>query len=585
MQNNLSTETSPYLLQHANNPVHWYPWGDEALKKAREENKPILLSIGYAACHWCHVMAHESFEDQATADLMNELFVNVKVDREERPDLDKIYQTTHALLTQRSGGWPLTVFVSPDTLTPFFSGTYFPRETRNQLPPFKDVLKKINEIYRERQPDVLKQNDSLRTVLQKTISAPADTIVLDAKPLKATVDALSETFDEINGGFGDAPKFPHPSILEFLLEEKSAMVLTTLLCMAEGGIYDQLRGGFFRYSVDKKWEIPHFEKMLYDNGQLLFIYALASKILDEPYFADVAKETAHWAIVEMQAPEGGYYSTLDADSEGHEGKFYVWNLSELESLLTGEEFQMAKIYFGMDEAPNFEDEWHLHIVEALKTPQEKKMLASAKSKLLAARENRTRPHRDEKILTAWNALMIKGMFAAGDILQEPEFTKSAKKALTFIKNKLWKDKHLASSYKDGKARFPGYLDDYAYLLEASLTSLKITPDKTELEFAKQLADAMLEHFQDKTNGGFFFTPDDHEALLYRPKTMMDESIPAGNGVAVRSLLALGQLTGDKRYTDAAEKTLILVWGLLSQYPAEHSSLIMGLKAYLTAKTK
>jgi uncharacterized protein YyaL (SSP411 family) len=580
MENNLIQETSPYLQQHAHNPVNWYPWGEEAINKAHRENKPILLSIGYAACHWCHVMAHESFEDQATAELMNKLFVNIKVDREERPDLDKIYQATHSLLTQRSGGWPLTVFLSADTLTPFFSGTYFPLEARNQMPPFKEILLKIDEIYRQRQNDVLKQNESLRTILQKTLASPSQSITLTAAPLQTALNALQTSFDTAHGGFGDAPKFPHPTILEFLVEDKSPMALTTLLTMAEGGLNDQLRGGFFRYSVDQLWEIPHFEKMLYDNGQLLFLYALASKVYAEPYFADVASALAQWTIAEMQAPEGGYYASLDADSEGHEGKFYVWDKTQIEKLLSGEEFAMAEIYFGLDTEANFDGLWHLHIAEALKTPQEKKMLASAKEKLLAARELRQRPRRDEKILTAWNALMIKGMFVAGDMLNEPAYTASAHKALQFIKTNLWKENHLAASYKDGKVRFPGYLDDYAYLLDALLTAMRITPDADNLSFAIALADAMLEHFYDKSQGGFFFTPDDHEKLLYRPKTLMDDSIPAGNGIAARALLMLSQLTQNRTYAEAAEKTLKLAWPLLSQYPSEHCALVLALKSYL-----
>lgn len=579
-QNLLAQETSPYLLQHANNPVAWFPWGDAALEKARKENKPILLSIGYAACHWCHVMAHESFENSETAELMNQLFVNIKVDREERPDLDKIYQTTHYMLTQRSGGWPLTVFISPDTLTPFFSGTYFPPEPRQQMPAFREILQKIADIFRDRQTDIEKQNASVQRVLQQTIAAGPTNVTLDNKPEALAVMALEQSFDALHGGFGDAPKFPHPTILEFLLYDNPQMVLTTLLCMAEGGIYDQLSGGFYRYSVDKHWAIPHFEKMLYDNAQLLFLYAKASQILDEPYFADIAQQTAEWIIAEMQSPEGGYYSSLDADSEGHEGKFYVWDKAEVEKLLTGEEFQMTKIYFGLDEPANFDGLWHLHIVEALKTPQEKIMLASAKKKLLAAREKRVRPHRDEKILTGWNALTIKGMLVTGNILRKKEFTDSAKKSLAFIQKNMWKDHRLAGSYKDGKARFPAYLDDYVYLLDALITSIQISADDNELKFAIELADTLLERFYDQANGGFFFTADDHEKLLYRPKTLMDESIPAGNGVAVRALLALSKLTDDKRYYDAAEKTLQLGWLLLSQYPSEHCSLLLGLKDYL-----
>jgi uncharacterized protein YyaL (SSP411 family) len=576
--NRLGNETSPYLQQHAHNPVDWFPWGDEALEKARRENKPILLSIGYAACHWCHVMAHESFEDQATADTMNALFVNIKVDREERPDLDKIYQTTHYLLTQRNGGWPLTTFLTANDLTPFFSGTYFPLEPRQHMPAFKDILHKISDIFLQRQDDIKLQNKSIQDVLQKKSVANPSQPEFNEAPYASAMQAIENNFDHKFGGFGDAPKFPHPKMLEFLLQEKSDMALTTLLSMAEGGIYDQLGGGFYRYSVDAKWEIPHFEKMLYDNAQLLFLYTEAASIFNEPYFAEIARETAHWVMREMQSAEGGYYSSLDADSEGHEGKYYAWNLSDIENILSREEYQIAKIYYGLDEAPNFEGSWHLHIVEALKNAHEKTVLETARKKLLAARTERIYPHRDEKILTAWNALMIKAMLVAGDALHEPLFIESAKKALTFLREKLWKNERLLASAKDDKAHLPAYLDDYAFLLSALLTSYKIQGNEADLLFAKQVADTLIKHFFDQDAGGFFFTADDHEKLLYRPKTLMDESLPSGNGVAVSALIELDILLNESHYEDAIQKTLALAWPILLQYPSEHCSLLLALKA-------
>jgi uncharacterized protein YyaL (SSP411 family) len=576
--NRLGNETSPYLQQHAHNPVDWFPWGDEALEKARRENKPILLSIGYAACHWCHVMAHESFEDQTTADTMNELFVNIKVDREERPDLDKIYQTTHHLLTQRSGGWPLTTFLTANDLTPFFSGTYFPLEPRQHMPAFKDILHKISDIFLQRQDDIKLQNKSVQEVLQKKSLPNTVQPAFNEEPYAAAMLAIENNFDHKFGGFGDAPKFPHPKMLEFLLQEQSDMALTTLLSMAEGGIYDQLGGGFYRYSVDAQWEIPHFEKMLYDNAQLLFLYTEAAAIFNEPYFAEIARETAHWVIREMQSADGGYYSSLDADSEGHEGKYYAWDVHDIEKILSREEFQIVKIYYGLDDAPNFEGSWHLHIVEALKNAHEKAVLENARKKLLAARTERIYPHRDEKILTAWNALMIKAMLVAGDALHEPSFIESAKKALTFLHKKLWKNERLLASAKDDKAHLPAYLDDYAFLLSALLTSYKIQGDEADLLFAKKLADTMIKHFFDKDAGGFFFTADDHEKLLYRPKTLMDESLPSGNGVAVSALIELDILLNQSHYEDAIQKTLTLAWPILLQYPSEHCSLLLALKA-------
>lgn len=578
--NHLINETSPYLQQHAHNPVNWYPWGKEALETAHKENKPILLSIGYAACHWCHVMAHESFEDQETAEVMNELFINIKVDREERPDLDKIYQTAHYLLTQRSGGWPLTIFLTPNDLTPFFSGTYFPREAHYQLPAFKDVLKGIADLYQHRFDDIQKQNQSLLNILKDR--EPITSISqLNDQPLKKALESLDQHYDFLNGGFNGAPKFPQAPKLEFLLEQSSTMAIDTLHHMANGGIYDQLQGGFYRYSVDEKWRIPHFEKMLYDNAQLLYLYALASKQYNEPYFADIAHETANWVIDTMQSQEGGYFSSIDADSEGHEGKFYVWDKSEIKMLLTPEEYAVIEPYFGLDQPPNFETQWHLYVAQPLNITltDAEKLLTSAKTKLLSIRNKRIPPARDEKILTSWNGLIIKAMLTAGDILQEPRFLDSAQQALTFIYQKLWSSQRLLATYKDGKAHLAAYLDDYAFLLDALLTSLQVRWNTEHLLFAMNLADTLLKHFSD-ANGGFFFTANDHEKLLYRPKTMMDEATPSGNGTAVRALLTLGYLLGETRYLNAAEKTLQSAWPALLHYPAEHCSLLLGLNYFM-----
>jgi uncharacterized protein YyaL (SSP411 family) len=571
MQNNLKNESSPYLLQHADNPVEWHSWNEATLAKARAGNKPILLSVGYAACHWCHVMAHESFEDETTAQYMNKFFINIKVDREERPDIDKIYQTTHLLLTEHAGGWPLTVFLMPDDCVPFFSGTYFPPTARAPLPAFKEVLLKIADIYRDRQDDVRKQNQSLMQALQAQSVTPTIPVELSNAPLELAQTLIKNIYDARNGGFGTAPKFPNPGKLEFLQLEQSPMVLNTLLHMAEGGIYDQLRGGFFRYSVDAQWQIPHFEKMLYDNAQLLAIYAQASKIYDEPYFAQIARETAVWVMTEMQSTYGGYFATLDADSAGHEGLFYTWDLAELEQLLTREELVIAKVYYGLEGEPNFEGRWHFRIVEALRDAHEKQVLVHAQQKMLAARELRPRPYRDEKILTAWNGLMIKSMLIAGEILQEPLFSASAQRALTFIREKLWVNERLYACYKDDKVILPAYLDDYVFLLDAVLTSLRINEDDASSSFARQLADGLLKHFYDSADGG----------LLYRPKTFMDEAMPSANGIAVRVLVEMTQRFGDNRYRDAAEKTLFKAWPVITKYPAEHCSLLLGLVRFLS----
>jgi uncharacterized protein YyaL (SSP411 family) len=585
--NSLIHEPSPYLQQHAHNPVDWYPWGQEALKKAQIENKPILLSIGYAACHWCHVMAHESFEDKETADLMNRWFINIKVDKEERPDLDKIYQTSHYYLSQQSGGWPLTIFLTPE-LTPFFSGTYFPPEDRHQLPGFKKVLNVIAMLYQNQPEDIKKQGIELKRILQQDNQTFSSS--LNRSPLELALKTLEQHYDAEYGGFGSAPKFPQASKIMFLLEEHSAMALHTLKKIARGGIYDQLAGGFFRYTVDQKWNIPHFEKMLYDNGQLLSLYSLAAKTYSESLFKPIIKATAEWVIKEMQAPEGGYYSSLDADSEGEEGKFYRWELKELQSLLTKKEYAVLSSYYGFDKAPNFEGYWHFYLPKTLESLSKsldipratlKQILAQANEKLLNARDKRARPFRDEKILTSWNAITAKGMLLAGRQLNEKRYLQSAEKSLIFMQNKLWDGEYLQACYKNGNAYLLGYLDDYAFLLDALLTSLEISWDSNRLLFATAIAETTLNHFIDSKNGGFFFTANNHETLLYRPKTMMDDAIPAGNGILARGLLLLGYLLGENRYIDAAEQTLKSAWAFLTRYPAEHCSLLLALKDYLS----
>jgi uncharacterized protein YyaL (SSP411 family) len=583
--NRLIEETSPYLKQHADNPVDWYPWGKEALEKARHENKPILLSIGYAACHWCHVMAHESFEDNETAALMNQLFINIKVDREERPDLDKIYQTAHYILTQQGGGWPLTVFLSPDDLVPFFSGTYFPSEARYHLPAFKDLLRGIADTYEHCHDDIRQQNKNLMHLLQQKSPALSNHQFTE-EPIQSALHSLEHQYDPVNGGFNGAPKFPQPGRLKFLLDHNSPIVTVTLKQMAERGIMDQLGGGFYRYSVDAKWEIPHFEKMLYDNGQLLFLYAHR---LDEPFFADITRRTAHWIMQAMQSPEGGYYSSMDADSEGHEGSYYLWQENEIAACLTADEYKLVRAHFGLDKPPNFEKKWHLTIAEPLADVAIKlnlslenanQLLFSAKEKMLTLRNQRVPPARDNKILTAWNGLAIKGMLAAGDASGEQEWITSACKALLFIEQKLWVNKRLLASYHEEKAHHPAYLDDYVFLIDALLTSLQVSWHTDRLTFAIELTETLLTYFSDDEGGGFYFTAKDHEQLLYRPKSMMDDVIPAGNGAAVNVLLTLGYLLGEPRYLDAAEKILHAAYPALKEFPAEHCTLLEGLNHFL-----
>src|SRR6267378_560711 len=525
-RNRLAAETSPYLLQHADNPVDWFPWGEQALLTAKQQNKPILLSIGYSACHWCHVMAHESFEDPATAAVMNQLFVNIKVDREERPDLDKIYQVAQQLITHGSGGWPLTMFLTPSEQAPFFGGTYFPREPRYGMPAFSDLLRRVAEYYRNHGAEIARQNQQLKLAFAGLAPEPApDDATLDTSPLREARTALERSFDAQFGGFSQAPKFPHPGSIERCMRHwhgTSAstspdlkalyMASLTLTRMAEGGIYDQLGGGFSRYSVDDHWMIPHFEKMLYDNGQLLAEYSRASLATGEALFARIAGETADWVLRDMRSPQGGFYSSLDADSEGHEGKFYVWTRAEVQGLLTPQEYAAFSRRFGLDRSANFEGEWHLHTYESIDAIAAvlgesaqgiAALIASAQAKLLKLRELRVWPARDEKILTAWNALMIKGLAIAARVLHRPD-----------------------------------------------------------------LADAA--------------TAADHEQLIHRSKTFSDDSLPSGNGVAASVLCRLGYLLGELPYLDAAERTLRAGWPVLQQYPQAHMSLANALEEFLSS---
>jgi uncharacterized protein len=580
-RNRLAAETSPYLQQHADNPVDWYPWGEEALALAQRDNKPILLSIGYSACHWCHVMAHESFEDVATAELMNRGFVNIKVDREERPDLDKIYQTAQQFITGQSGGWPLTMFLSPEDQRPFFGGTYFPREPRYGMPAFKELLQRVAEYYQSHAAEIRQQGSKLAETFDEMLPAkPEGGVELDASPIALASEALRQSFDATFGGFGRAPKFPHPGSVERCLKDQAVgMARLTLTRMAEGGIYDQLGGGFARYSVDESWTIPHFEKMLYDNGQLLGAYAAAAQATGDKLFAQIAAETADWLLRDMRSPEGGFYSSLDADSEGHEGKFYVWTRAQAEALLTAPEYRAFAHRFGLDADPNFEGAWHLNVRAPLEGDEAVRLLDSARRKLLAARNLRVWPQRDEKILTSWNALAVKGLAIAARVLHRPDLADAATAAVDFTHRSLWRDGRLLATYKDGRAHLPAYLDDYAFLADALLELLQTRWRSRDLELARALADVMLEQFMDRDGGGFFFTAADHERLIHRSKTFNDESTPAGNGVAASVLMRLGLLLGKVLYLEAAERTLKAAWPLMRQYPQAHLALVSALEEH------
>ncbi|MGH8278328.1 MAG: thioredoxin domain-containing protein [Gammaproteobacteria bacterium] len=599
--NELIHETSPYLRQHAHNPVDWHAWNAETLAAARAANQPILLSIGYSACHWCHVMAHESFEDPDTAALMNRLFVNIKVDREERPDLDRVYQLAHQVLTQRGGGWPLTVFLAPHDLTPFFAGTYFPRAPRYGMPAFQEVLTRVAAFYRDHQDKLQAQNRRLQEIFRQIQNDTSKNTVtaLNAAPLQAARSELARNFDARYGGFGPAPKFPHPAGLEILLRQAADphspvadaahsrhMLETTLTHMADGGFNDQLGGGIYRYSTDAQWMIPHFEKMLYDNGLLLAAYAQAAALTGNARYADVARQTADWALREMQSPAGGFYSSLDADSEGQEGKYYVWDQHEVQARLTPEEFAAFAPRYGLDQTPNFGSAWHLHIQTAvaetarqlgLTAAETEARLDSAQHKLLAVRQQRVRPGLDDKVLTAWNGLMIRGLAISSRVLQEPRYAESAKRALDFIRTQLWRDGRLFATWRDGQAKLPAYLDDYAFLLTAALELLQTHWDGATLEFARELADALLTYFEDAERGGFWFTASDQEVPLYRAKTFNDESLPAGNAFAARALLTLGHLCAEPRYLDAAERALQAASPTLARNPGACAAMLLALE--------
>ncbi len=595
MPNRLAQETSPYLQQHADNPVDWHPWGDEALARARDEDKPILLSIGYSACHWCHVMAHESFEDPAVARAMNELFVNVKVDREERPDLDQIYQVAHQLFNQRGGGWPLTAFLTPDQV-PFFVGTYFPKTRRYGQPAFPELLERVARYYREHKDDLAQQNRAVTAAFERIQpESAAHAGEFSGEVVAEAIGGLKQSFDGEHGGFGGAPKFPHPTDLELLLRRHAAtadghalhVAVFTLERMAEGGIYDQLGGGFSRYSVDATWIIPHFEKMLYDNGPLLRLYAEAWAATGKPLFARVAAETAGWIMREMQSPEGGYYSSLDADSEHEEGKFYVWTPGEVARLLTPEEYAVVAPHYGLDTQANFEGgHWHLHIVQPLRAVAAAlarseadcaELLDTARAKLLAAREQRVRPGRDDKVLVSWNALAIRGMARAAAVFDRAEWLASARRALDFIQRTMWRDERLLATYKDGRAHLNAYVDDYAFLLDAVLEMLQVDFRGADLAFARVLADALLGRFEDAGAGGFFFTSHDHESLIHRPKPGHDNATPSGNGVAAFALARLGHLTGETRYLDAARRAVAAFYPAMERYPGGFAALSIALE--------
>jgi uncharacterized protein YyaL (SSP411 family) len=596
MVNSLANETSPYLRQHAHNPVDWLPWGPQALERARREGKPILLSIGYAACHWCHVMAHESFEDAATAALMNSLYVNIKVDREERPDIDRIYQLAQQMLTGRGGGWPLTMFLLPADQRPFFGGTYFPPESRHGLPAFRDLLTHVATYHSEHAVELREPAAQVVAALER-LNAMGDATsddgiraVLDTAPIARARAQMQRSFDSDWGGFGGAPKFPHPNFIARLMRDWQAtasseqpdlqalyMASLTLTRMAEGGLYDALGGGFYRYCVDAEWRIPHFEKMLYDNAQLLAAYSEAACATGEVLFRDVANRTADFLLGALRAPDGGFYSSYDADSEGHEGRYYVWERAAVQSLLSAAEYAAFAPRHGLDRPPNFEGEWHL---QGAGTQPPDALAESARARLFAVRSQRVAPGLDDKRLTSWNALTIRALAIAARGLERRDCADAALQALQFLREHHWRDGRLLATSAGGAARGMAFLDDYAFLADAILELCTVHFDADALRFGCQLLDVLLEHFGDASAGGFWFTADDHEALITRSRSFSDDALPSGNGVAALALQRYGYLLGETRYLTAAEDCLRTGAAQLARDSLQHATMLGALEEYL-----
>lgn len=592
--NRLIHETSPYLLQHAYNPVDWFPWGLEAFAKARVENKPVLLSIGYSACHWCHVMEHESFANERIASLMNELFVSIKVDREERPDLDHIYQSVVQMLSGQ-GGWPLTMFLTPEQ-EPFYGGTYFPPEDRYGRPGFSRILAAVAEAYHQRPAEVTKSVGQIRENLRKLSTVEASPGELTSTILTNGARALANNFDMVHGGFGTQPKFPNPSNLECFLrywhssgnENFLNMAKLALTKMASGGIYDHLGGGFHRYSVDERWLVPHFEKMLYDNAQLLPLYVNLYQATGEESYACVARETLAYVMREMFDSAGGFYSTQDADSEGEEGKFFAWSKSEVDALL-GEASRLFCRYYDVTAAGNWEHGKNvLHLTVSVEQLAQMfgqsvaavtESLSASRQILFARREQRVKPFRDEKILVSWNGLMLSGIVRAASVLGDDMTLRAVRQTIDFVRQHMLRDGRLLSVYKDGQAKLNAYLDDYAFFVEALLYAFEAMSIPEDFVLAQQLVTTMVDEFWDDEGGGFFFTGKSHETLIERTKSVYDQATPSGTAVAIKNLLRLYHYTGEADYLRRAEQTLQLFRRHMEQQPFGVGSLLATLDFY------
>jgi uncharacterized protein len=593
--NRLADETSPYLLQHADNPVDWYPWGEEAFERARAEGRAILLSVGYSACHWCHVMEHESFEDDGTARIMNERFVNVKVDREERPDVDSIYMTAVQAMTGH-GGWPMTVFLTPDGV-PFYGGTYFPPEPRHGMPSFREVLAAVATAYRERRDEVDQAADGLRAALAENTKLRAPAESLDSSILDEAYRGLARSYDAAYGGFGGAPKFPQPMSLEFLLRHHARtgddaalrMLAETLRRMARGGMYDQVGGGFHRYSVDARWLVPHFEKMLYDNALLARLYLHAFQATGDREFRRIAEEILRYVAREMTSPEGGFYSAQDADSEGEEGRFYVWTADEIDDVLGAADGALLRRYYGVTATGNFEGRNILHVERGIAVVADEAgvpvaeleaVLARGREALYEARARRVRPARDDKVLTSWNALMLHAYAVAARVLDDGSYREAAVRNAGFLLRELRPNGRLKRTWRDGAARIDAFLEDHALLADALLALYEATFEPRWVAEARALGDAVLELFWDDDDGIFYDTAVGGERLVVRPRDVYDNATPSGSSAATLMLLRLSVLTGEHRYERVAARALLGMGGLLRRAPLAFGYLLSALDFHL-----
>ncbi|WP_437186292.1 thioredoxin domain-containing protein [Planctomicrobium sp. SH668] len=590
--NRLIAETSPYLLQHAYNPVDWYPWGEEAFEKAKREGKPIFLSVGYSACHWCHVMERESFENVGIAKFLNEHFVSIKVDREERPDVDQIYMSAVQLITRR-GGWPMSVFLTPEA-TPFYGGTYWPPTSRMGMPGFIDILQKLNDYWVTKREEINTSASELLRAIQNMAAPVFETTQLNEETLKAGGEALTDSADRRHGGFGGAPKFPHPMDLRVLLrgwkrfgdDDALKVVELTLKKMANGGIYDHLGGGFHRYSTDAIWLAPHFEKMLYDNALLVPVYLEMYQITHDPFYARVVRETLDYVLREMTSDAGGFFSTQDADTEGEEGKFFVWSAIETANILGKDDAEVFDAYYDVSASGNWEGHSILNVPRPLDDvanalvmePKEvEDVLARSRKKMLLARSRRVAPGRDEKVLSGWNGMMVAALAQASAVLNDDRYQAAAVHGARFLLSEMRDDSgRLFHSWKDGVARFNGFLDDYACVIDGLVELFQVTSDEDFLQAAVQLADDAIARFEDQDVGGFFYTANDHEKLIARTKDSQDNATPSGNGMMATALAKLGKLTSNERYLNAATRTLNSISSMLVDHPRAGGQSLLAL---------